>query len=365
MIRARKAIERLQPYTPPEEGRAESVRLDFNENTVGCPPGVARALRRAMKADWFTIYPEYEKARRELARYFGVSPDELLIANGVDDAVKLICDTFVDPGDGLVIPSPTFAIYQFFHELAGGKVQVAHYDKNFQISTALLLKPVNKRTRWMALANPNNPTGTLISHASLKELLQTAPGVLILVDEAYFDFSGATILPWIRKYPNLIVSRTFSKAFGLAALRIGFLFAHKELASLLRRAHAVYAVNGVAIRAAVEAIRHEDHVQQYAHMIVKNRAHFCRRLNSWKIAYAPSAANFVLARIGPHAHEMARELRRKGILVRDWPGDPRLATHLRITIGTAGQMRRLESEIERSLPRIETCDHKEYPYRRG
>jgi histidinol-phosphate aminotransferase len=354
MIRARKAIERLQEYRPPKEGRAKMLRLDFNENTVGCPPGVARALQRAMKPGWFTLYPEYEQARAELARYFGVSPNELLITNGVDDAIKLICDTFVEPGDGLVIPTPTFAMYQFFHQVVGGSVRLVRYDENLQLSPERLLKSIDRRTRWLALANPNNPTGTLIPKPNLKTLLEAASHTLVLVDEAYFDFSGVTILAWIRRYPNLIVGRTFSKAFGLASLRIGFMFAHKELARLMKRVHAAYAVNGVAVYAAVEAIRHQDHVRRYAGMIVKNRDDFCKQLESWHIPHAPTAANFVLVRFGARAREIAQRLRRRGVLVRDWSDEPGLSQYLRITIGDAAQMRRLSAELARLLPMVET-----------
>jgi histidinol-phosphate aminotransferase len=356
MIRARKAIERLQEYCAPQEGRADKVRLDFNENTVGCPPGLARALRRAMRPDWFTVYPEYEQARRELARYFHVSPDELLITNGVDDAINLICDTFVEPGDVLVIPTPTFAIYRFFHEVAGGVVRLVRYDEQLKLSPGRLLRAIGARARWVALANPNNPTGTLIPKADLKLILESVPQTLVLVDEAYFDFSGVTILPWIRRYPNLIVSRTFSKAFGLAALRLGFMFAHRDLARMMRRVHAVYAVNGVAICAAVEATRHEPYVHRYARMIVKNRNEFCRWLERLGIAHAPTAANFVLARVGPRAREIAARLRRHGVLVRDWSDEPCLTTYLRISVGTASQMRKLCTELARLHSLIETAD---------
>jgi histidinol-phosphate aminotransferase len=356
MIRARKAIERLQEYHPPKEGRAEKVRLDFNENTVGCPPGVARALKRAMKPDWFTLYPEYEEARSRLARHFRVSPEELLMTNGVDDAIKLICDTFVEPGDILVTPTPTFAIYQFFHEVAGGAVRLVRYDQDFQISPKRFFRSINRRVRWVALANPNNPTGTLIPKAHLKVLLREAPDTLILVDEAYFDFSGVTILPWIHRYPNLIVSRTFSKAFGLAALRMGFMFAHRELAGLMKRVHAAYAVNGVAVCAAVEAIQHQDHIRQYAEMIVKNRKEFCRRLESWGISHAPTEANFVLVRVGARAREIAERLRQRGVLVRDWSDNPCLSSYLRITIGDASQMRRLSVELGRLRSMVETLN---------
>ncbi|MGH9357618.1 MAG: histidinol-phosphate transaminase [Terriglobia bacterium] len=356
MIRAREAVERLQKYHPPLEGRGGLLRLDFNENTVGCPPGVVRAFRRAIQPEWFARYPEYEEGRQVLAGYFGVSPEEMLLTNGVDDAIKLICDTFVDPGNLMAIPSPTFPIYQFFHDLAGGRTRLIHYDENLQLPVKEFITKAGKRTRWVALANPNNPTGTLIPRHDLKTILEAMPHTLILVDEAYFDFSGLTILPWIRQYPNLIVSRTFSKAFGLAAIRTGFLFTNRRIADLLRRAHAAFAVNAAALACALEAIRHEDYVRRYARMVIRNRERFCRQLESMAIPYAPSASNFVLTRVGPRAHEIAMRLRHEGILVRDWSYDPHLKGYLRMTVGTTAQMKRLTEEIDRLRHLIETRD---------
>ncbi len=355
MLRPRPLIERLPKYYPPEEGRAGKLRLDFNENTVGCPAGIVSFLRRTLRPEWFSLYPEYGRARRILARYFGVAPEEMLITNGVDDAIKLICDVFVEPGDVLVTPTPTFAIYQFFHAVAGGRTAVVRYDYDagLRLDVGKMRAVLGRRPRWMALANPNNPTGTLIPKSDLRALLLAAPDTLVLVDEAYFDFSGQTILPWIRRYPNLVVSRTFSKAFGLAGLRLGFLFANARLAGWLRRAHAVYAVNSVAAACAVEAIRHDKEVRQYARQVRANREAFCRTLTEMGLAYAPSAANFVLVRVGARGPEIARRLRAQGILVRDWSHDRRLRGYLRVTVGTEAQMRRLARAWKPLLPVME------------
>ena len=347
MIRARKAIERLQKYRPPLEGRGGKLRLDFNENTIGCAPEVIRALRRGLSAEGMTRYPEYDECRTILARYFKVKKEELLLTNGTDDAIKMICDAFVDPGDVLLQPSPTFPVYKFFHEVAGGRVARVAYDENFRLPLDNLLSALKKRTRWLALANPNNPTGTTIPRNDLKAILRAAPNTVVLVDEAYFDFSGETVLPWIRKYSNLIVTRTFSKAFGLAALRMGCIFANQELAELLHRGQNPFAVNSLAMAAACEAIRHEGYVRRYADEVRANRAKFCRLLDAMGIPYVPSSANFILTRVGEHAPDIARRLRGLGILIRDWSYDPHLRGYLRITIGSAAQTRRLVKELHR------------------
>jgi histidinol-phosphate aminotransferase len=354
MIRPRKAVERLKKYRPPMEGRAGKLRMDFNENTVGCAPEVVRALRRALSAEMLTRYPEYGESRETLARYFGVLPEEMLLTNGTDDAIKAICDAFVDPGDVLLVPAPTFPVYEFFHNVAGGDIARVRYDEHFRFPVEALVAAITEKTRWLALASPNNPTGTEISKPDLRAILEAAPQALVLVDEAYFDYSGETVLPWIRKYENLLVTRTFSKAFGLAALRMGFIFGRPELVELMHRAQNPFQVNSLALLAASIAIRHEEHVKRYVAQVRANRDRVYRWLGSRGIPFVPSAANFILTRVGERAPEIAQRLRAEGILVRDWSYDPHLKGYLRFTIGSLAQTRRLLKELEKQEPLIET-----------
>jgi histidinol-phosphate aminotransferase len=354
MLRPRKAVERLKAYCPPREGRGGKLRLDFNENTVGCAPQVIRALRSKLNGDWLSRYPEYEEARESLARYFGVSSDELLLANGTDDAIKMVCDTFVSNGDELIVPAPAFPVYEFFHTVAGGRTTRVRYDEKFRLTARMLLSAVNKRTRWMAIANPNNPTGTVVSQRDLRTILHEAPDVLLLVDEAYVDFSGQTVLPWIKKYPNLVVTRTFSKAFGLAALRLGCILTNAEIAEPMRRAQNPFAVNSLALACALEAIKHDKFVARYARQVCGNRDKLCRFLDKIGIPYVPSLSNFVLARVGAKASEIALKLRDQDILIRDWSYDPRLQGYLRFTVGSTGQTRRLMQGLAEFQPMMET-----------
>lgn len=359
MIKPRQAIETLRKYRPPQEGRGGKMRLDFNENTLGCPPQVIRALRRALDPEMMTRYPEYEEGRRMLAAYFRVKPEEMLLANGTDDAIKMVCDTFVDPGDALLVPAPTFPVYEFFHSVAGGRTLRIRYDDRFRLPADVFVSSLKaEKVRWVALANPNNPTGTQIPKSALRAILLAAPDTVVLVDEAYQDFSGQTILSWIRRYPNLIVTRTFSKAFGLAALRMGCLFANPQLIDPLQRGQNPFAVNSLALMCACIAIRYDAQVRKYAETIRSNRSGFCRWLEAHEIPYVPSSANFVLTRVGGHAPEIARRLREKKILVRDWSYDPHLKGYLRFTIGSQAQLRRLMTELEREQNLIETRDGK-------
>ncbi len=354
MIRPRKAVERLKKYRPPMEGRAGKMRLDFNENTVGCAPEVVRALRRAITPEMLTRYPEYGESRKIMAQHFRVKPEELLLTNGTDDAIKAICDAFVDPGDVLLVPAPTFPVYQFFNSVAGGETERVRYEVNFRFPLQGILAAINKKTRWIALGSPNNPTGTQISKADLQAILEAAPHVLVLVDEAYHDYSGQTVLPWIRKYPNLVVARTFSKAFGLAALRMGFIFGNPEVVELMHRAQNPFQVNSLAMLAASIAIQHQDRVKKFVAEVRANREVVYHWLESRNLPYVRSSANFILTRIGKHAPEIAQSLRAEGILVRDWSYDPYLQGCLRFTVGSNSQTRRLLKELGKYEHLIET-----------
>lgn len=356
MIKPRKSVRRLQRYTPPLEGRAGKLRLDFNENTVGCAPGVIRALRKTLNAEWLSRYPEYEESRRILARYFRVSPDEMILTNGTDDALKVICETFIDPGDVLVVPAPTFPVYKYFASVQGAETLQVPCDENFLLPLERVMAALKRKPRWVALANPNNPTGTMVSKKDLRAILKAAPGTLVLVDEAYYDFSGQTVLPWIRKYPNLIVTRTFSKAFGLAALRMGCIFANVKLAEMMRRGKNPFSVNSLALACALEAIRHRDYVKRYVAEVLVNRARLCRALEQMSVSYVPSSANFVLTRMGKRSSEIARRLKRKRILVRDWSYESNLRGYLRFTVGSSAQTRLLIAELERAQHLMETVE---------
>ena len=356
MLRPRKSYERLNKYRPPLEGRGGKLRLDFNENTVGCAPEVVRALRRALDADRLSCYPEYEEGHQRLAEFFGVRPAELVLANGTDDAVKVICETFVEPGDLLLVPAPTFPVYQFFHEVAGGRVERVYYDRSFRLPLPDVLKVLKKKVRWVAFANPNNPTGTMIPKGDLRIMLEAAPNTAFVVDEAYYEFSGQTVLPWTRKYPNLIVTRTFSKAFGLAALRLGCILTNEKTADDMRRGQNPFSVNSLALVGALAAIKHASYARRYAEEVRANRSEFCRWFEAQEIPYVPSAANFILTRLGPHAPEIARRLCAKGILVRDWHYDPRLRGYLRFTIGSTAQTRRLIKALSQMRDLIQARD---------
>ena len=201
MLEARESVRNLPTYHPPLGGR-EGMRLDFNENTVGCSPRVLARLRE-ITAEQIACYPERRSVEAVVADYLGIKPNELLLTNGVDEAIHLLCETFLQPGDEALIVVPTFAMYEISAAATGARVITVPSDADFRFPSSDLLSRVTPSTRLIAMANPNNPTGNAAEPASLIEIASRAPQAAILVDEAYFEFYGKTLLGKWRILPNL------------------------------------------------------------------------------------------------------------------------------------------------------------------
>jgi histidinol-phosphate aminotransferase len=330
----------MSAYHPPLEGRGGKLRLDFNENTVGCSPAVRRALRR-MTSEATSMYPEQETVRRELARHFGVSTDELLLTNGTDDALHLVTDTFVERGDEVVIVEPTFAMYRFYSELAGARVTSLRYDEQMRFPLAGVLAALRSGPRVFFLANPNNPTGSALREGELRKILRATPRTLVVIDEAYFEYCDVSAIRWIRREPNLVVTRTFSKAAGMAGLRLGCVFTCRENAAAMRKAASPYPVNVAALTAAVACASDSSYSRRTLNEFRRSSALLTEGLRKLGVAQFPSAANFVLTFMGERAKSVVKALNERGILVRDRSSDFGGRGYVRITIGTAAQTRRV------------------------
>jgi histidinol-phosphate aminotransferase len=344
-IRVRPAALRLAPYRAPEEGRLGKLRLDFNENTLGCSKNVIRALARITPEE-LAIYPEYQASIEKLARFFRVRPDEMHLSNGIDDALHLIADTFIDADDEVLLAEPTFDMYRFFAELAGASVTAVRYDEEMRYPVKEILRALRTKPRVLYIANPNNPTGTLVKAEELRRILRAGSKTLVLVDEAYFDFSGLTVISWIRRYSNLVVARTFSKASGLAGFRLGALFACREMIAAMRRAATPYPVTTAALVAAVAAVRDTKFNRGYAREVLASRKILEAGLEKFGARIYPSEANFVLADFGPRAPKLVKALERQGILIRPRRDFPREG-FVRISAGTRADTRRLLAALER------------------
>jgi len=351
MLEARAAVRNLPTYHPPLGGR-DGLRLDFNENTAGCSERVLARLGQ-MTAEQIGCYPERESVERIVAAHLGIKPDELLLTNGVDEAIHLLCDTFLEPGDEALIVVPTFAMYEISARATGARVIAVPAGEGFRFPASELLAKISSRTRLIAIANPNNPTGIVAEPEQLIEIARRAPEAAVLIDEAYFDFYGQTLIGQWSNLRNLFVARTFSKAYGMASLRVGVLTGGDTYIPLVRRVASPYNVNGVALACLPVALEDGDYVRGYVSQVRRGREELEREFERWKIPYWPSQANFVLANFGQLGGAFLQSMRARGILVRDRSRDYGCEGCVRISLGTTEQTARLMSALRETLAEFE------------
>ena len=347
MLKARESVLRLKEYHPPLGGR-EGLRLDFNENTAGASPRVLERLRQVTAADLAT-YPEREPGERHVAEFLGVSSSQVLLTNGVDEALHLLAETYLEPGDEVLFAEPTFAMYEVYAGATGATSVAVPAGEDFRFPTEALVTRITSRTRMVCIANPNNPTGAVVPRQDLLRIAAAAPAAAVVVDEAYFDFYGESVLGQIGGYPNLFVTRTFSKAYGMAGLRIGALVGAAGQIAAVRRVASPYNVNGVALACLPEALRDREYVASYVAQVVEGRRALERQLEAAGVPFWPSQANFVLCRIGAKRTGFVRAMRGRGVLVRDRNSDPGCEGCVRISVGDAGANTRLLAALPAAL----------------
>ena len=350
MLRPRTAIRDLPSYHPPLSGR-QGLRLDFNENTVGCSPRVLDRLRRLGSED-LARYPEREPVERIVAGFFGVPSEQVLLTNGVDEAIHLLCQTYLEPGDEALIMEPTYSMYRIYMMAAGAQVISAPPLENFRFPAAELLNRISNRTRLIAIANPNNPTGMIAPQDDLIRISRAAPQAAVLIDEAYFEFCGQSVLPVRGSVPNLFVARTFSKAYGMAGLRAGALVGDTNQMRLVRQVSSPYNVNAVALACLPEALADQAYIAQYVSQVRESRQRLEKTLQSAAIQFWPSQANFVLFRVGSTraaAAAFVEQMRHKGVLVRDRSADPACEGCVRVTLGPPEHTDRLLRVLRETL----------------
>ncbi len=340
IIRPRKAVLEMPEYHPPLAGRT-ALRLDFNENTFGPSPRVIDRLR-AVTAEELTKYPEREPVERIVAKHFGLQAEQVLLTNGVDEAIHLICSAFLEAEDEALIATPSFFMYDVNAQMMTPHLRKVQSDASLGFPFERFMAAITERTKLIIVASPNNPTGAVVSREHLLAIAAAAPEAVLMVDEAYYHFDGASVMGDLTTVPNLIVARTFSKAYGLANLRIGMLAGNAELLKYVRKVSSPYNVNGIALDCLSVAIEDEAYLTWYVEQVRVGRERMMGGLAELGVPYFPSAANFVLMKIGPKHKELVAAMRAHGVLLRDWSTDPGCDGFVRITIG-------LEEHVTRGL----------------
>jgi Histidinol-phosphate/aromatic aminotransferase and cobyric acid decarboxylase len=340
MLKPRAIIGRLGAYRSPIISR-EGLSLDLNESMAGCSPRVMARLR-ALSASELSLYPQREIGERMVADFLGVAPQQVLLTNGMDDALFLFFQTYLGPDEDaekseLLFADPTFVMYPLLGQATGARMERAQSPDDFSFPVKAMRERINSNTRLIAIANPNNPTGLAATRADLLRVAEAAPDAAVLIDEAYFEFCGTTLLGDLT-YPNLFVARTFSKAYGLAGLRLGVLVGAEEQIDYMRRLSVPFNVNSVVLACLEAALGDQEFVRNHVAQVKEGRDRLFKLFAELGLRYWTSEANFVLVNVGAKVKEFVDSMRRRRILVRDCSSNPGCKGCVRVTVPTPPQM---------------------------
>jgi len=344
-------VTELQPYVPGKPiaelerqyGVTDIVKLASNENPSGPSPSVLAAIQEA--SNDLSLYPDGNgfNLKTALAEKYQLDLNQITLGNGSNDVLEMIARTFVSPADEVIFSQYAFAVYPLVTQAIGAKSVIAaacDYGHDLQAMSTL----ISERTKLIFIANPNNPTGTLLAADELEDFISRVPvQTLIVLDEAYVEYGDEQVntIQWLEKYPNLIITRTFSKAYGLAGLRVGFALSHPEVADLLNRIRQPFNVNNLALVAATAALDDDAYIEITKQLNNTGMKQLTAGFDTMSLSYIPSKGNFITVDVQTNAEEVYESLLQQGVIVRPIGGYG-LPNHLRISIG-------LESENQRLL----------------
>ncbi|WP_139991523.1 histidinol-phosphate transaminase [Paenibacillus paridis] len=345
-VQPRKALELMKPYSPgkpiwevqKELGLERVIKLASNENPLGPSPKALEAIQ-AVLSDLHR-YPDAQTIdlKHAIASHYDLSTEHVIVTNGGDELITLVSEAFLDAGDEIIVPGPTFSEYEFGAQLMGAKAITVPLTEDFAFDTKAILAAVTERTKLVYICSPNNPTGTILAHNELKQLLDDLPKrILVVLDAAYSHFVSVDTysdgIRFVREGYPLLVLKTFSKIYGLAGIRVGFGAAPQPIIQSILQVKEPFNVNTLAQAAAVAAIADKEHVIRSRELVVRERERLYAGFRQLGVEYTESMSNFVLVRLGSKAEAVYGQLMTRGIIVRYgkiWG----LPEHIRISIGT-------------------------------
>lgn len=339
----RRSLAGLEPQVYPSTERGVLL-MDANTNLVGRNPAIDRAAKRLGSMD-LAQYPSCLSTdlRAAIAKEHGLSPEEVLVGNGSDEILDVICKTFCNPGDLIAIPSPTFVMYSFFTRVhLCSPIESSLKPPAWQLDVDSVLR---LRAKILFLASPNNPTGNAYPAAELDRVIRESPG-LVVVDEAYADFCGQDYASQVRRYQNLIVTRTFSKSHGLAGLRVGYGAANRRLLAKMECAKTPLTLNSLSEAIALEALADKTFMKESVRLIQSERARLAEMVLNLGFRPQRSDANFMLIDLGRPSSAARAFLRERGIVTREMGDFEGLENYLRTTVGRPEHNDRLVAELQ-------------------
>ncbi|MDR1405091.1 MAG: histidinol-phosphate transaminase [Candidatus Methanoplasma sp.] len=325
-------------YSPVLNGE---LRLDTNTNVLGSNPAAMKFIR-----DQRTDLSEYPSTysdglRSSLADLYGLDTDNFVAGSGSDEMLDISFKTFTEWGDGCLFPYPSYSLYDYFAKINGCKVSFSDLTEDFQLDVGSI---VSSGAKIVIIASPNNPTGNSFRQKDIEEILAEFKGIVI-VDEAYGEYSDRSMIPYVNEYSNMIVFRTFSKAYAMAAMRVGYAAAGRDLADMMNAVKIPYSLNSLSEGAAIAALRDQDFVKKSREMVLRERPRLASGLSELGFRTYPSDSNFVLA-VSPISHSaLTDSLKQRGILIRDFGNRRRTENCVRFTVGTGDMNNRLLSAI--------------------
>ena len=348
-------VREFEPYIPSKPdaelqklyGCERLFRLNNNENPLGPPPGAQEVIRKFFPPKG-AIYPSGDSycLRREIAALHNIDPEQILVGNGANEVISFVIKAFCEKGDNIITADKTFAVYEWVATFSGIEARVIPLVRE-GFDDQAMLRAIDEHTKIIFVCNPNNPTGTYWSKDTLTDFLDTVDGKqIVVIDEAYFEFVEAADFPngmtFLDQYPNVVVFRTFSKMYGLAGLRIGYLAGDLNVVDMIRRTCVVYSVNGIAQEAACAALRDStNHIQRTRNLIRESKTFICEELARMGLPLIVGEGNFLIARL-PGSDTLAyRKLMREGVMIRPMTGF-RYPNHIRITLA---QMEAMEAFV--------------------
>lgn len=350
MIQVKPNIAAMSPYSPPWSGldRAGYLRLDLNENTLEPPKHVTEALRQYADENRIQMYPEYGKFLSKLAHYTETDEDHLIVTNGSDHAIDIILRAFLGPGDAMVIAQPGFAIFEMVAQAIGAKVCGVPYGQDLRFPYDEFVSAITPETRLIVIINPDNPTGSAVPLSQIQVILDRNPDIPVIVDEAYFEYTKETALGFLESHPNMIITRTFSKAFAMAGLRLGYVIAHPDIISQFYKIRGPFDVNSCAMVAAQAQIDLPDAWKEYVHEIMTiSKPYIERFFDENRVQYYPGSAHFMLVQPG-NRDKAVQYLKDHGILVRPMNASL-IQDTFRMNVGTLDQTKRFSEVYEKFI----------------
>ena len=339
----RRSLAGLEPQVYPSTEKGVLL-MDANTNLIGPNPAVERAAKRLGAID-LQQYPTClsDELRAAVAKEHGLAPEEVLVGNGSDEILDVICKAFCNPGDLIAIPAPTFVMYAFFARVhLGSPVEAPLRAPGWQLDLDLLLRV---RPKILFLASPNNPTGNAYPREDVERLIAESPGVVV-VDEAYADFCGQDFASQVRRYENLIVTRTFSKSHGLAGLRVGYGASNRKLLAKMECAKTPLTLNAISEAIALEALADQTFMRESVRIIQAERVRLADRLRELGFKPQKTDANFLIADLGRPSGAARTFLRGRGIVTRGMGDFKGLENYLRVTVGRPEHNDRLVAELK-------------------